>query len=390
MGAALLYILTSPGIPVGGNSGASHHVSALVNAFAAEGQAVTLLAARQVEGPDPLPLARLVELPTQKPPWWRRSRSLRERWQAQRFAQRSLEVVQGMKPRFIYERYALFSDVGHRLRRELGCPWVLEVNAPLRLERSRYEGLRISRAVLKAEGEILRQADRVLAVSSPLADWLTQEVGVPSSRVQVVGNGVETSRFAPRTASEARRLQLGLSEGPVVGFVGSLKPWHGLQCWVEVLGRLAERLPSVQGLVVGEGPERALMHEVVTRNRLQDRIRFTGRVPGAEVPELLALMDVLLAPFPAQDLFYFCPLKVLEAQAMGIPVVTTAQGDLPALVGQGGAVVSPGDELAMVEALLAALTDARVRIRWGEAGLAQSKGRDWRAVAQRILGLVES
>ncbi|MFM7204505.1 MAG: glycosyltransferase family 4 protein [Myxococcota bacterium] len=385
MGPELLYVLTSPGIPVGGNSGASHHVTALVNAFAAEGQAVTLLAARQVEGPDPLPLARLVELPTQKPPWWRRSRSQRERWQAQRFAQRALEVVQGMKPRFIYERYALFSDVGHRLRPRLGCPWVLEVNAPLRLERSRYEGLRISRAVLRAEGEILRQADKVLAVSTPLADWLTQEVGVPSSRVEVMWNGVDNTRFAPQTPDETLRLRLGLGDGPVVGFVGSLKPWHGLQNWVEVLARLAERMPSVQGLVVGEGPERALMEEVVTRQGLQHRVHFTGRRPGAEVPALLALMDVLLAPFPHQELFYFCPLKVLEAQAMGIPVVTTAQGDLPTLVGQGGAVVPPGDELALVEALVAVLMDARVRARWREAGLMQSQGRDWRAVAQRIL-----
>lgn len=386
----IAYLLTPSGIPLGGNSGSSHHVASLVQAFSQAGHDVTLCVARQVEGPDPLPTAHILEFPTQRAPWWRRSRSLKERWQARRFAQRVLPNLQAHPPAFLYERYALFSDAGAMLRASLRCPWVLEVNAPLRWERARYEGLRGDRAAKKAEARILRAADLLVAVSHPLADWLEQEVGVPRERIVVIPNGVDQKRFFPQEANLALRARLGLTADPVVGFVGSLKPWHGPQQWCEVFERLHERLPTLQGLVIGEGPGLETMRDHLTRRGLQDTVLFTGRIPVEQVPATMSLMDILLAPYPPVERFYFCPLKVLEAQSLGIPVVSSAQGDLPRLIGAGGITVEEGDEAALVEALYAGLTDARLLQRWKSAALEQSIGRDWQDIAGRILEEIQA
>lgn len=384
----IAYLLTPSGIPLGGNSGSSHHVASLVDAFYRQGHEVSLFPARQLEGPDPLPNARIIELPPQQAPWWRRSRSLRERWQAQRFAHRALPHLRDPKPAFLYERYALFSDAGALLRQKLSRPWVLEVNAPLRLERTRFEGLRGQNAARRAEFRILGAADLLVVVSHPLARWL-ETLGIPTDRILVVPNGVDGRVFYPRESRNGVRERLGLLEGPVVGFVGSLKPWHGLNAWLEAFERLHQRLPSVQGLIVGDGPGRAQLESQVASMGLSHSVRFTGRLPQVEVADVMGLLSLVLAPYPRLDPFYFCPLKVLEAQAMGIPVISNHQGDLPMLIGRGGAIVPPEDVQALVEAMTAALSDECLLRTWSAAALTQSEGRDWLDVASTIVSVVE-
>lgn len=381
----IAYLLTPSGIPLGGNSGSSHHVAGMVDAFLRLGHEVTLFPAHKMEGPDPWPNADIIELAPQAAPWWRRSRSQRERWQAKRFAARALPYLQENKPDLLYERYALFSDAGARLRRPLKCPWVLEVNAPLRLERTRFEGLRGQRAARKAESRILHSADLLIAVSQPLARWLIETLNVPAERVKVVHNGVDRRLFNAHDGSAVLRQQLGLKSGPVLGFLGSLKPWHGVDDWLTVFRLARQQIPDLQGLVVGEGPGRAPLLKRLEAEGLAEAVKLLGRAPQAEIPPILRWMTLMLAPYPPMEFFYFCPLKVLESQAVGVPVISTAQGELPGLVGQGGRVVPAGNLSALVDAVVEGLQTPLLREQWSRAALLQSEGRDWMDVGARIL-----
>jgi glycosyltransferase involved in cell wall biosynthesis len=140
-----------------------------------------------------------------------------------------------------------------------------------------------------------------------------------------------------------------------VGFVGSLKPWHGLNILAEGLSILIQKDPhhNIRLLVVGDGPEREKLVTDLTDRNLLDNTEFTGKVEPSEIPGLLASMDVGVAPYPDLDDFYFSPLKIYEYMAAGLPVVASRSGDLPDLIQDGinGFLVAPGDSISLATVL---------------------------------------
>ena len=327
----IAYLLPAPGIPVQGPSGASAHVRGLVAALR-EKHDVRLHAARLSDHRgvfgEPTP-ARAVEVPGW-PSWLETYRDLTEVIAARRLARAVLEDAQTRwRPGLIIERHSLFSDAGWRLHDRLRVPWLLEVNAPLCLERERFEHLRRPQWARSWERDVLQAAPSIAAVSQWLVRWLRDELGCKD--VHWVPNGV-TPLAGDRAAGRAL---LGVPEGvPVVGFVGSMKPWHG----VERLPRIAEALGArlvLIGKLDGEPPEGALV---------------TGHLPPERLADAVAALDLGLAPYPADAPPWFCPLKILDYRAQGVPVVASDLGDCAALIGEGGGtVVPPEDDDAFID-----------------------------------------
>jgi glycosyltransferase involved in cell wall biosynthesis len=307
-----LLLSAAPGIPVLGPSGASAHLRGVAGAL----KPAAIVCAREVDhrgthGRVDVPVVA-VGVPGW-PSWLERYREYTEVWTARRVARAAL----ARDPTLVWERHALFSDAGWKVHAATGCPWILEVNAPLVQERLRYETLR-RRAWAEAwERDVLTAAPRVLAVSAWLAEWL-RSLGCRD--VRHVPNGV-----APGAGDrDATRRALGLDGRFVLGFLGSMKPWHG----VDRIPALLDALPDAVALLVGEGP----LHVE------HPRIVRAGQVPEERVPDLVAAMDVGLAPYAADAPPWFCPLKVLAYRAQGTPVVATDVGDCRLLVGDAGSV----------------------------------------------------
>ncbi len=228
---------------------------------------------------------------------------------------------------------------------------LLEVNAPLAIERC--EGGR--RAAV--ERAALRAAPRLIAVSRWLADWLVHDVGCEPARVRHVPNGTT----AARGDREAGRRRLGVS-GPVLGFVGSMRRWHGADRIPALLDALG---PEWTGVAAGDGPAPPNDHPRLIR---------LGHVPEEELPDLIAAMDVAIAPYRTSAPPWFCPLKVLAYRARGVPVVAADIGDCRLLVGDGGAIVEHDDLDEWADAIRSALELPRARV-----------ARTWRHVVREAL-----
>jgi glycosyltransferase involved in cell wall biosynthesis len=265
-------------------------------------------------------------------------------------------------------------------------PGFLEVNAPLIEEQAGHRGLIDRAGAESSAARALHAAAAVLAVSEEMAGYLESRYPFTRGRVQVVSNGVNPDRFP-----ENRKPACPGSPGSfTVGFLGTLKPWHGLPVLVEAFARLCRPGLETRLLLVGDGPERRRLEDDLAARGLLSSARFTGAVSHGEVPGLLASMDVAAAPYPRSDFFYFSPLKVYEYMAAGLAVAASRIGEVERLIqdGHNGLLCPAGDPQALAGALERLRADAELRSRLGRAARRTVlEHHTWQAVARRILAL---
>ncbi len=365
----LAYICADRGISLLGHKGASVHLRSLAAALAARGNEV-ILACRTSEGPNQPPpdvAVRVMPASEDEHPKWIR------------------ELLRESGADVVLERYSLSSGPAAEAARAAGTPFVLEVNAPLVEEAARYRGLRDAETWRAREHAVLASADAVIAVSAGVRNHVVA-AGVSAAHVFVVHNGVDLAVFQKATGSAAR--QPGRVDNEVVvGFAGSLKPWHGVDVLLQAFAQVPGR-PRL--LVVGDGPMRTDLEDLAASLDLTSRVRFAGAVPHAEMPGMLAAMDIGVAPYTAQDGFYFSPLKVAEYLAAGLPVVASDQGDLREIVGDAGVLVPPDDIAALAAALARLCREPALRQTLSAAARVRAAAFDWFQVAGRVEAVISS
>ncbi len=409
----VLYVCADLGVPVLGGKGAAVHVRAMAQALRHAGHAVTLVAGQLVKSPWETPADCAVPVVHVPPSGDIVHASSRLRAFAHAVAAPttaagevrrvlySQELLIQLRQRFehhppdlVYERASLFGVAGLTFAREAGVPHVLELNAPLSDEQQRYRrGGALQALAETSEAWLLQHTGAVLAVSAPLAAHVTA-LGTDPARVHVIANGVDTDRFRPAPIDGALRARLGLGPGPVIGFVGGLRPWHGVEMLPRAIAALRRRHPQVQALIVGDGPLRAEVTREVERLGLERHVTLAGAVPHDEIPACIRTFDVAVAPYPdAPHAFYFSPLKVFEYMACGVPVVAADLGQLSEVVRDGttGLVYPAGDLDALVSACEAVLADPVAARRMGAAGVAAVAARHtWSHNATQVTRIAEA
>ena len=379
----IAYLCCDFGVPVGGEKGAAVHVRELCRALGSLGHEILLLTPR-ADGAGSadagvcvreLPLEPVEELAyhllrSDANAGPAVARELRATLYAAVLRRRALSTLSQFGPDLVYERYSLFGTAGAALARKLGVPFFLEVNAPLSEEQSRHRGLVFAATAEELERIILCSADRVVVVSPELERWVVER-GVERARVTILPNAVDVERFErAEAAGPVVRKRLGLDGRPTVGFVGTLKPWHGTEALVRAVALLHRRATGPHLVLVGDGPERQALEELAAREGIASATTFMGSVPNECIPAYLAAVDVAAAPYPALDRFYFSPLKLYEYLAAARPVVAADVGQIAHCVrpGETGRLHAPGDVDGLAHALTSVLEDPQAAVRLGRAG----------------------
>jgi glycosyltransferase involved in cell wall biosynthesis len=211
-------------------------------------------------------------------------------------------------------------------------------------------------------------ADCVLVNATAVKDWLIGD-GYDASKIVVIRNGVDLSRFAVPADPAHIRQELGLAPGTrLVAVVSRLTRLKGLENLLEAAAMLKPRYPDLRFLVVGETSpmELSYLDELKTlaeREGVGDRVIFTGR--RSDVPALLSAADVSVMPSLNEALSNV----VLESMAARVPTVATRVGGTPeALVhDETGLLVPPGDSRALADAVALLLDDRQRATRLGRA-----------------------
>ncbi|MFE5292195.1 glycosyltransferase family 4 protein [Isoptericola sp. NPDC056618] len=407
---------SDPGVPVFGRKGSSVHVQAVLRELVRAGAEVHVVTTRPGDDvPEDLTdvvMHRVRVAPTGSTAG--RERALRDA------DDRVGDLLDALHERagidLLYERYSLWGTAATAWARDVGVPSVLEVNAPLVAEQRTHRELVDEAAAERCARAAVGAATAVVAVSGPVAAWAADRAGEHPEKVHVLANGVDTGRIVPAAdrcggrrdlpdssrgrvhgrqgalhvgrETSARRVRHDATAFTVL-FVGTLKPWHGLDVLVDAFAGVRDRVPDARLLLVGDGPEREAVLARANALGIADAVEHAGAVAPSEVPALLHRADVAVAPYPDLDDFYFSPLKVYEYLAAGLPVVASAVGELPDALehGRAGVLVPPGDAAALADAVVALAHDGDRRAALGvRARDVAVERHDWSVVVRRALG----
>jgi glycosyltransferase involved in cell wall biosynthesis len=214
---------------------------------------------------------------------------------------------------------------------------------------------------------LMRRFDHLIAVSHATKAEMVA-AGVPAAKIGVIHNAVDTEAWAPHRVTADLRAELGVGQAfPVIGYVGRITPEKDLETWLRAGALIADKHPDARFIMVGEGRD----------GTVQRQLRLLATSLGIDAQVIFpGYRENLLPAYNTFDLFMLSsrreglPNSILEAMAMGLPVVTTDVAGAKELVidGRTGFVRPQGDVYGLAQAALTLVEDAGLRRRMGQAG----------------------
>jgi glycosyltransferase involved in cell wall biosynthesis len=206
---------------------------------------------------------------------------------------------------------------------------------------------------------------RVVTTGEIIRKHLIERLGLNADKVVSVPTGADVSRFHSGDRAEVRK-RLGLSgDEPIVGIVATLRSWKGHRFLVSAMGD--PRLAAARLVIVGDGPQDKSLREQAAASSAASRVTFAGQ--QQDVAPWLQAFDVFALPSTGNE---GVPQALMQAMAVGLPVVSTAAGAIPELVRneETGLVVPTEDAAALAGAIARLIDDRELAARLGTAGRA--------------------
>lgn len=317
---------------------------------------------------------------------------MREWREASALAHAIVELGELWRPDVIHAHSpALCGLAAMKAARRLGIPFVYEIRAfwedAAVGNGTGKEGSVKYRLTRSLENHVVSGADAVMTICHGLRDDLIAR-GHPGGKIGIMPNGVDLAMFgSPVAPDPALRAELGLGEGPVIGFIGSFYDYEGIDDLIEAMPDLLAEHADARLLLVGGGPRAEALQAQAAQSPAGHAIRFVGRVPHHEVERYYALCDIMAYPRKASRLTELVtPLKPLEAMAQGKLVAASGVGGHRELIAEGntGTLFAPDDPGACAAELAALLSH---RDSWADqretARRHVAERHDWARNAQR-------
>jgi glycosyltransferase involved in cell wall biosynthesis len=216
---------------------------------------------------------------------------------------------------------------------------------------------------------MLRKRDRVVGVGESVRQALINNEGIPVSRVEKIYNGVDLAAFAANgngaIQNDAVRQELGFSSDDfLLVQVARLDALKDHCTAVRAMERVVARCSNAKLALVGTGPEQEKIAAEIRLRKLESVVKLVGL--RHDIPQILAAADLFLLTSVSEGI----PLTVIEAMAIGLPVVATAVGGVAEVVEDGvtGILAPSGDDSMLADAITSLYQSADRRRRMGEAG----------------------
>jgi PEP-CTERM/exosortase A-associated glycosyltransferase len=309
-----------------------------------------------------------------------------------RMVRRIGEVVELEQPDILHAHSpCLWGLAAGRVARRTKLPFVYEirgfwedalVDSGKTTERSiRYRLIRL------VEARVCRSAKVVTTIAHGLKSDLVAR-GIDADRVFLVPNGVEAQRFSRMAPDQQLIAELGLEGKTLVGYIGSLYAWEGIDELIRAVPTIVQEAPQTRILIVGGGELASTIEPLIRELDVAEFVEFVGHVPHQDVTRYYSILDVLIYPRKSTRNTELCtPLKPLEAMAMEKAVVGSNVGGICELFVDGtGLQYAAGEPADLARRCLELISDPERRACMGRAAQAHvSDTRDWKKLVERYV-----
>jgi glycosyltransferase involved in cell wall biosynthesis len=300
------------------------------------------------------------------------------------------EKIVEFQPDMVYERANYMQNSGVQAADRYNVLHILEMNSPYVEEKVELEGeSKMLDEARKREAEMLRKSRHVLTVSSSLRDYFLEKHNVFRAHFSVVPNAIDPEKAVDEAAGLAVKKRLGLEGKTVIGWVGSIQPWHGVEELVRSFAEVARENHEAALLIVGSGETIGAVKAQAEKTGLGDRIVFTGYLAHEEVFSHIAAMDITVLP---NTKWYCSPIKIFEYGLLGKAVIATNHAAVLDVMTPDldGLIIEPNEE-ALKTAFRRLLEDKELRTKLGEEFKKKVLlEHTWEANARRVIDIWES
>jgi len=197
--------------------------------------------------------------------------------------------------------------------------------------------------------------DRTIAISKEVKEHLMKDFQIDERKISLIHNGLDLEQFVvpDEVTKEKKRKESQLNKKPVIGIIARLSEVKGHDVLIKAMKKVVEKFPQSILLIIGEGKSKEALLKASQKLNLSEHVLFLPIVN--KTAEMLCLFDLFVMPSLQEGL----GLSVMEAQAMGLPVVASRVGGIPSLIedGKTGFLVKPGDSEELAQAIIACLND---------------------------------
>jgi len=256
------------------------------------------------------------------------------------------------------------------------------------LEHPEYAVPSLAAYLKKVVPEAVASADVVAAVSQTTGQALIDHLKTPREKITVIPNGVGAyfRRITDPVLLGATRHKYGLKHPLVLG-VGTLEPRKNHPGLVKAFAQAQKKKggPAMLALAGGKGWLYEETRQVVAELKLENKVRFLGRVSDLELMTLYSLADVFAFPSFSEGF----GIPPLEAMACGAPVITSNTSSLPEIAGDAALLVDPQDVKALGHAITHLLENEQLREELRQKGYQRAQLYTWSASASKMLSVYQ-
>lgn len=184
------------------------------------------------------------------------------------------------------------------------------------------------------ENSLMLGANHVVTISQSMKEALIER-GVPSEKITIIPNAVDVDNFQPKSKSKKITKELRLEGKRVLGYISNISKREGHEILIKSLPFILEKHPNTVLLIVGDGPEKGKLQELVSDLGIEKEVIFTGKVDHSKIQDYYRAIDLFVVPRKrdyASDLV--TPLKPYEAMALEIPLIVSDRKALIEIIGE--------------------------------------------------------
>jgi glycosyltransferase involved in cell wall biosynthesis len=389
----ILFYSPHPTLYLEAPTGYGSHMRGMIHGFQEDGHAVDVLVMGKApiqnsSSPQSSGLKSFAKIFIPKILW----RTLKELQQIRfdKYAAKELQfAIQSIQPDIVYERSAWMSNGSVEVLSNFNITHIVEINAPFEEEVKSFEK---AHSFLASTGKnklknLLQSASLVLPITSSLQTYLIERYQLNPNKCIVVPNAIEKQEIQINESRVAAiNKQFNLSEVTVLGFVGSIFPYHGVDRLIRGVSKL--KYTDIAILVVGDGYLIPELKKLANELGVSSRVYFTGSVPKEDIYNYISAMDILTLP---NTEWYCSPVKLFEYGAFGKTILAVNEAGVSDVMSNEEGLLFKNNDSAFQDALLTAITEVdELKIKALNFQQKVFEKHTWRANAQKVIQQINS